>query len=189
MQPEELSKGESVKKFILPLIAIILTACGAPVHTAESVENIRWETSLAEPTTEAQPLDCSWVDECLEVDRGLEAHVLVESKEEIYVWTTRYSFLNPEAVVLFIVVNRPDENTWDKLGLEYIDSQWQVGVYEGIKKVGNVLIDDWEYVPAGFDPDEDQTIAIGMADESWAVIVRPTSATTFQYSIEEFYWK
>lgn len=163
------------------LAAIILTACGIPSRTAESINDIRWEVTTAAPTVEAQLLECSWVVECRDWNLGLEAHYLIESKREIYVWAYPYfstGLLN-DSTVLYIVVNRPGENTWDKLGLEYIDGQWQVGVYEG----------GWDYVPASYDPKNDQVITIGMAGEQWAVIVRPTSAITFQYSVEEFYWK
>lgn len=167
---------------VIVLLAVTASACG-PSHTADSIADIRWESSKIESPTDPPQLDCGSVNQCH--DKGLypDKYSLLETGEEVYVWSEEYIGFWGDSTVLWVVVNRPSQPSWDMLGFEKINGVWQVGVYEGIMMIGKTPVPKWEKTPVG-----DDTVAIGMVDEKWAVIIRPISDKEFEYELDEFYW-
>lgn len=176
---------------LLVLMAITLVACSPyGSHTADSPSDIRWEKSSLLTQKIAPDLDCSSVDACHSKSLFPDFYQLKESGEELYVWTYTYNrLLNARSTVLYVVNNRPKKPNWDLLGLEYLDDKWQVGVYEGQMLVSNVSIPLWGLTSVDPIIKDGHYLAIGMANEPWAIIVSPTSISSFRYSINEFYWK
>lgn len=181
--------------FVLVSILFIFNLPDPRTHTADSLRDIRWEIVGSVPNqTPAILLDCDRVESCFSKDLYPDRYNLTESNKEIYVWSYKYQRpdLADPTTVLYIVVNRPTEKTWDIIGLEYVYGKWQTGIYSGhgTNYVGPSNTPKWLTETITLSPSFDnQTIAIGMATEPWGVLVRPTSQTTFSYSVVEYYWK
>lgn len=192
------SQSSLIYIYLLLIIVVILGRFGSIVrdprtHTVDTLRDLRWETvsdDLSNPAP-AVLLDCDRVETCFSKGVSPDQYVLAESKEELYVWSYEYqrSDLETPTTVFYVVVNRPTESTWDMAGFEYVYGYWQVGAYGGHGE-NSTTEPKWHTKTISLDPSfEGQTIAIGLTTEDWAVLVKPTSQTTFSYSVVEFYWK
>lgn len=179
-------------KFRLALILlflVILAGCG-PTHTADSITDIRWEETSAESPLSPPSLSCDWVDECIGNEQYPDKVILNESERELYMWSYDYETRGSNSTAFFIVINRLTDNTWDKIGVEFIDGEWKIGVYGKVtlRLIGNTIVRDYIFDIVSAGTETGDGLAIGMAGEQWAVIVRPMDKSSFLYSIEEYYW-
>lgn len=173
--------------FLLFVSAQIAACARGTQHTAESIDAIRWHSveNSSGLSNQAPMLDCIRVKDCWAKNQRPDTVHLAESKEDIYIWANKDFF---GKTTLFVVVDRPDKFTWDMLGFENSKGGWLVGVYGGSRTlmIGSIpIISQVWYTEAV----TDSTIAYGMSDESWAVIVQPTSVEDFSYQVVEYYWK
>lgn len=168
------------------ILVFLLTAC-IPSHVADSISDMRWEAVPDKPTQIAPLLDCDRVDTCHRLKLYPAQTKLIESKEEVYVWSYKYWDFGNQTV-LYIVVDRGD--SWDMLALENIDGEWKVGVYGKpyYTMVGKTPVLHYTFFQDFAGIETGQTIAIGMANEYWAVIVQPIDKENFRFSVDEFHW-
>lgn len=176
----------------LMVLVLLLSSIPTSSITANSFRSITWEESQDQDLKNSAPLlDCAWVDECLKKDLIPDV-VFLENGKEIYVWSYRYSSDNQDGTtntVLYVVENRTKNNSWDKLGFEYKNGGWDLGIFGGVERqnIGKYTYVKtiWYKEGVDFQP----SIAYGMSDENWAIIVRPNETTSFQYKVVEKYWE
>lgn len=162
-------------------------------HTATSVESMRVQTaevsdSKAELFVSAELLGCSRVEECWKVGQHPDVYTVATEwgKEEIYVWSHKYSDFGESVTTLYVAVNRPKVHSWDLIALEWQGEKWNYGVYGGFYFIGETPYTRWY---KGVLSQDQFPVALGMADEPWAVIARPVDTTGFKYIFEPGYWK
>jgi hypothetical protein len=174
------------------LVSLLFATPSASHTTVASINDFRWEVSNSsrENFNAAPLIDCNRVEGCWEKNLKPDKTHFSESNQDIYVWSYKYL---PEGgsqyvTVLYVVENRPEKNTWDMMGLEYIDGHWDIGAY-GIKTSYSGIN---THVKLGWiktQMEDEFPIVYGLRGEHWAITVQPIDKTTFTYQVVENYWK
>ena len=154
--------------------------------TANSIEDLSW--SRIENVSEmrnALLLDCPDVTTCHSRNLYPDKYNVEDNTEELYIWTKEYVSGN---YLFYVVVNRPNENTWDGIGFENIDGSWTLGVYGGEKFVA-IVNGVSIYVPEWFQIETfDNNVVLGFRSERWAVVVHALTTREFEYKVIMNYW-